>query len=132
MYAEPFIMVRTSYALTAISKHILQMLFALLSVYEIGCQTGLIHQRFKDMCATWRHVIIIICAANEHAQFCGITRLIHVEYSIDVLFPRYKLHGVSQYSSRSVSLMAHSHLSGLMVKQFLHSQRKMVANSLTW
>ncbi len=57
---------------------------------------------------------------------------IHVEYGIDVLFPRNKPCGVSQHSSQPVSLMAHSHLSGLMVKSFLHSQCKMVANSLRW
>jgi hypothetical protein len=27
--------------------------FCILSVHEIGYQTGLIHQRFKDMCVTW-------------------------------------------------------------------------------
>jgi hypothetical protein len=98
----------------------------------MGCQTRLIHQRFKDMCASWRHVTIIIWAANEHAQFCGIARSIHVEYGIDVLFPRYKPCGVSQYPSQLSSLTTHSHLSGVMVKPFLRSQRKMVANSLTW
>jgi hypothetical protein len=106
--------------------------FCILSDHEIGCQTGLIRQRFKDMCTTRQHVTIIICAANEHAQFCGVARSIHVEYGIDVLFSRYKPCGVSQYPSQSVSLTVHSHLSGLMVKQFLRSQRKMVANSLTW
>ncbi len=130
MYAKPFIIVGTSYALAAISKRILQTPFFILFVHEIGCQTGLICQWFKDMCATWQHVTIIICAAYEHAQFYGIARLIHVEYGIDVLFPRYKAHGVSQYPSQSVSLTAHSHLSGLMVKPCLRSQRKMVANSL--
>ncbi len=39
---------------------------------------------------------------------------------------------VSHYPSQSVSLTAHSHLSGLMVKPFLLSRCKMVANSLTW
>ncbi len=48
------------------------------------------------------------------------------------LFPRYKPCGESQYPSQSVSLTAHSQLSGLMVKPFLRSQCKMVANSLTW
>ncbi len=40
--------------------------------------------------------------------------------------------GVSQSPSQSVSLTAHSHLSGLVVEPFLHSQHKMVANSLMW
>ncbi len=84
------------------------------------------------MCANWQHNTIITCAANEHAQFCGVARSIRVEYGIDVLFPRYKPGGVSQYPSQSVSLVAQSHLSGLMVKPFLGSQCKMVANSLTW
>jgi hypothetical protein len=30
--------------------------------------------------------MIIIYVANEHAQFCGVARLIHVEYGIDLLF----------------------------------------------
>ncbi len=75
---------------------------------------------------------ILFYLANEHAQFCGIARLIHVEYGINVLFLRYKPHGVSQSPSQSVSLTAHSHLSGLMVKPCLRSQHKIVANSLTW
>ncbi len=75
---------------------------------------------------------IVIYVANEHAQFCGITRSIHVEYGIDVFFLRCKPCGVSQSPSQSFPLTAHSHLSGLMVKPFLRSQRKMVANSLTW
>jgi hypothetical protein len=33
--------------------------------------------------------MIIIYAANEHAQFCGVARSIHVEYGIDLLFPRH-------------------------------------------
>ncbi len=46
-------------------------------------------------------------------------------------FLRYKSHGVlSHYPSQSVSLTVHSHLSGLMINPFLHSQHKMVANSL--
>ncbi len=76
--------------------------------------------------------MIIIYVANEHAQFCGIVWSIHVEYGINVLFLRYKPHCVSHYPSQSVFLTAHSHLSGLMVKAFLHSQHKMVATSLTW
>jgi hypothetical protein len=32
--------------------------------------------------------MIIIYAANEHAQFCGVARAIHMEYGIDLLFPR--------------------------------------------
>ncbi len=75
---------------------------------------------------------IVIYVANEHAQFCGIERLIHVEYGIDVLFLKYKLCGVSHYPSQLVSLTAHSHLSGLIVKPFLRSQHKMEANSLMW
>ncbi len=106
--------------------------FCMLSVHEIGYQTGLIHQRFKDMCATWQHVTIIIDTANEHAQFCGIVRSIHVEYGIDLLFLRYTPCGVSHYPSQSISLTAYSRLSGLVVKPFLRSQHKMVANSLTW
>ncbi len=62
--------------------------FWILSLHEIGCQTKLIHQRFKDMRATWWHVMIIIYTANEHAQFCGIARLIHVEYGINVPFSK--------------------------------------------
>jgi hypothetical protein len=73
---------------------------------------------------------MIVYAANEHAQVYGIARSIHVEYGVDLLFLSYKPHDVSHYASQSVSLMAHSHLSGLMVKPFLHSQHKMVANSL--
>ncbi len=46
-------------------------------------------------------------------------------------FSKYEPCGVSQYPSQSVSLTAHSQLSGLMVKPFLCSQHKMVANSLT-
>ncbi len=85
-----------------------------------------------DMCVTWQHVMIIIYTANEHAQFCGIARLIHWSMTLIFFFQGIKPLGVSQSPIWSFSLMAHSHLSGLMVKQFLQSQRKMVANSLTW
>jgi hypothetical protein len=40
------------------------------------------------MCATWPHVTIAIHAANEHAQFPGIVRMIHMECGIN--FPFYK------------------------------------------
>ncbi len=39
---------------------------------------------------------------------------------------------INHHWSQSVSLTAHSHLTGLTAKPFLHSQCKMVANSLTW
>ncbi len=73
---------------------------------------------------------------NLHRQWtCTssvIARSIHVEYGIDFLFPMYKPCGLSQYPSQSVSLMAHSHLIVWIVKPFLQSQCKMVANSLMW
>ncbi len=59
---------------------------------------------------------IIIYVANEHTRFCGIASSIHVEYGIGLAFLRYKPHGVSNHPSQSVSLTAHSHLSGLMVR----------------
>jgi hypothetical protein len=42
--------------------------FFILSVHKISCQTGLIHQQFKNMYLTWQHVTIIIGADNEHAH----------------------------------------------------------------
>ncbi len=98
----------------------------------MGCQTGLIRQQFKDMCATWQHVMIIIYTANEHAQFCGIVRSINWSMASILFFQGIKPCVVSHYPSQSVSLTAHSHLSGSMVKPFLHSQREVAANSLTW
>ncbi len=35
---------------------------------------------------TWPHVTIVTYAANEHAQFCGVARTIHMEYGIDLHF----------------------------------------------
>jgi hypothetical protein len=61
----------------------------------------------------------MIYVANEYSQFCGFARLINVEYGIDLLFLRYKPHGVSHYPSQSVSLTAFSHLSGLMEAIFV-------------
>jgi hypothetical protein len=106
--------------------------FCILSVYEICCQTGLIHQWFKDMCTNWQHVTIKIYTAKKLAQFCGVARLIHWSMALIFFFQGMKPLGVSQSPSQSFSLMAHSLLSGLMAKPFLRSQRKMVANSLTW
>jgi hypothetical protein len=40
------------------------------------------------MCTAWPHVAIIIHATNEHAQFCGIARMIHMKDTINFLFPR--------------------------------------------
>ncbi len=84
------------------------------------------------MCRTWQHVMIIIYTANEHAQFCGVAKSIHWSIPSIFFFQGIKPCVVSHYTSQSVSLMVHSHLSGLMVKPFLHSQCKMVANSLMW
>ncbi len=50
-------------------------------------QTKLNRQRFYDMCATWPHVTIMIHAANEYVQFCGVAWAIHMEYGISLLFP---------------------------------------------
>ncbi len=70
--------------------------------------------------------------ANEHAQLCGAARSIHWSMASIFFFQSIKPCVVSHYPSQSVSLTAHSHLSGLMVKTFLHGQCEMVANSLTW
>ncbi len=102
-----------------------------MSVHEIGCQIRLICQWFKDMCTNRQHIMIIY-TANEHAQFCDIARLIHWSMASIIFFQGIKPRGVGQSPSQLVSLTAHSHLSGLMVKPFLRSQRKMVANSLMW
>ncbi len=52
-------------------------------------QTGFLCQQFKDMCATRPHVRIVIHAANEYAQFCGIAGTIHMKDGADLLFPRF-------------------------------------------
>ena len=36
---------------------------------------------------TWPHITIEINTANEHGQFCGIARAIHMQDSIDFLLP---------------------------------------------
>jgi hypothetical protein len=104
--------------------------FCILSVHEVGykkaVQYGLIicaricdmynsNLRSQGTCTVlWRKV-----------NPCGVWHQCS-------LFLKYKHPGVSHYPSQSVSLTAHSHLSGLMVKPFLCSQHKMVANSLMW
>ncbi len=39
-------------------------------------QTGLIHQWFKYLCATWPHFLIVMYATNEQTQVCGIAILV--------------------------------------------------------
>ncbi len=70
--------------------------------------------------------------SHEHAQLCGIARSIHWSMASIFFFQSIKPCVVqSHYPSQSVSLTAHSHLSGLMVTTCLHGQCEMVANSLT-
>jgi len=102
-----------------------------LSVHEVGYQIAdqssvMICARLCDMYdsnlhSQWTCTVLWHCKVNP----CGVWHQCS-------LFLKYKHCGVSHYPSQSVSLTAHSHLSGLMVKPFLHSQHKMVANSLTW
>jgi hypothetical protein len=104
VYAEPFYydLDKLSYEQMRFTKA-----FCILSVYEVGCQTGLIRQQYKDMCVTWHHVTIIINAANKHAQFCGVARLIHWSMALIFFFQVIKPLGVSQSPSQSFSLTAH-------------------------
>ncbi len=100
--------------------------FCILSIHEVGYQTAdqsgiMICARLCDMYdsnlrSQWTCTVLWHCKVNP----CGVWHQCS-------LFLKYKHHGVSHYSSQSVSLMAL-----WMGKPFLHSQHKMVANSLTW
>jgi hypothetical protein len=105
--------------------------FCILSVHEVGCETvdqsslmicaRLCYMYDSNLRSQWTCTVLWHCKVNS----CGVWHQCSP-------FLKYKHCGVSHYPSQSVSLTAHSHLSGLMVNPFLHSQHKMVANSLTW
>ncbi len=56
VYAEPFITAKYKLCSCSHKQTHFTNAFCILSDHEIGCQTGLIHQRLKDMCATRQHV----------------------------------------------------------------------------
>ena len=53
-------------------------------------QPGLISQGFENMSTTWPHVAIIINTTNEHAQFSGILRTIHMKDGIIFFLPGFE------------------------------------------
>jgi hypothetical protein len=81
VYAEPF-----NYGLDKLSHEQTHCTnaFCILSVHEVGYQTA--EQSGLMICAQLCDMYNRIYVANEHAQFCGIARSIHVEYGINLLF----------------------------------------------